>query len=70
MEHSIIVFITSILYAATGSILLWLGYRIFDKLTPGDAHAKIFEEGNIAVSILVGAFVLGLSLIIAAAMVG
>ena len=53
-----------------GSMLLWVGYRLFDWLTPGDAHAKIFEEGNRAVAILAGSFVLGLALIIAAAIHG
>ncbi len=70
MQHALIVFLSSVAYAATGSILLWAGYRLFDRLTPGDAHSKIFDEGNQAVAILVGAFVLGLAIVIAAAMVG
>jgi putative membrane protein len=70
MPHALIIFLSSIAYAAAGSILLWAGYRIFDRLTPGDAHSKIFDEGNIAVAILVGAFVIGLAIVIAASMVG
>ena len=70
MQHALIVFLSSVAYAATGSILLWAGYRLFDRLTPGDAHSKIFDKGNQAVAILVGAFVLGLAIVIAAAMVG
>lgn len=70
MPQALIVFLSSVAYALAGSVLLWIGYRLFDHLTPGDAHAKIFEEGNRAVAILAGAFVLGLALIIAAAIHG
>lgn len=70
MPHALAVLLSSIGYAVLGSILLWIGYRLFDRLTPGDAHAKIFEEGNRAVALLAGAFVIGLSVIIAAAIVG
>ncbi|TXI47625.1 MAG: DUF350 domain-containing protein [Lysobacter sp.] len=70
MPHSLTIFLLTLLYAAAGSLLLWLGYRLFDRLTPGDMHAKIFEEGNVAVAVLAGAFVLGLSIVIAASIVG
>lgn len=70
MPHSLMLFLLTLLYAAAGSLLLWLGYRLFDRLTPGDMHAKIFEEGNVAVAVLAGAFVLGLSIVIAASIVG
>jgi uncharacterized membrane protein YjfL (UPF0719 family) len=32
-------------------------------------HAKIFEEGNVAVAVLAGTFVLGLAIVIAASIV-
>lgn len=70
MPHSVLVFLASIGYALAGSVLLWAGYRLFDRLTPGDAHSKIFDEGNTAVALLVGAFILGLAIVIAAGMVG
>jgi uncharacterized membrane protein YjfL (UPF0719 family) len=57
----------TVVYALLGFALLYIGYRIFDALTPGDAQGKIFKENNTAVAILVGAFVIGLALIIAAA---
>ena len=70
MPHGLIVFLLTLAYAGAGSLMLWLGYRLFDRLTPGDMHAKIFEEGNVAVAVLAGAFVLGLSIVIAASIVG
>ena len=70
MPQGLTVFLLTLVYAAAGSLLLWLGYRLFDRLTPGDMHAKIFEEGNVAVAVLAGAFVVGLSIVIAASIVG
>lgn len=70
LPHSVLVFLASVGYALAGSVLLWVGYRLFDRLTPGDAHGKIFDEGNAAVAILVGAFIIGLAIVVAAAMVG
>jgi uncharacterized membrane protein YjfL (UPF0719 family) len=70
MPHSLLVFLSSVGYALAGSVLLWAGYRLFDRFTPGDAHDKIFQEGNIAVAILVGSFLVALAIVIAAGMVG
>ena len=70
MLHSLAVFASSVGYSIAGSILLWFGYRLFDRFTPGDAQHKIFEEGNIAVAILAGCFVIGLAIVVAAGMVG
>lgn len=70
MPTQLTVFALSIVYALAGAILLWAGYRLFDWLTPGNAHEKIFDEGNTAVAVLFGALIMGLSIVIAAAMVG
>jgi uncharacterized membrane protein YjfL (UPF0719 family) len=48
-------------------ILLFIGYRGFDALTPTDLNKRIFEDGNVAAAILAGAFVLGLAVIVAMA---
>jgi uncharacterized membrane protein YjfL (UPF0719 family) len=59
--------ILSLVYAIVGVILLYGGYRVFDLLTPGNAHDKIFKENNVAVSILIAGFIIGLAIVIAAA---
>ena len=64
------VFILSLIYAAVGMLLLYLGYRIFDWLTPTDMQKKIFEENNTAVAITVGAFIIGLAIVILGAIHG
>ncbi len=64
------VLIVSAVYAVLGMVLLWIGYRVFDMVTPTDMQKKIFEEGNTAVAITVGAFILGLAIVIGAAIHG
>jgi putative membrane protein len=64
------VLILSLIYAAVGMLLLYLGYRLFDLLTPTDMQKKIFEEGNTAVAITVGAFIIGLAIVILGAIHG
>jgi len=64
------VFILSIIYAVLGMVLLYIGYKVFDLITPTDMQKKIFEEGNTAVAITVGAFILGLAIVILGAIHG
>jgi uncharacterized membrane protein YjfL (UPF0719 family) len=57
----------SLVFALLGFILLFVGYRVFDALTPTDLNKRIFEDGNVAAAVLAGAFVLGLAVIVAMA---
>ena len=57
----------SILFAVLGFVLLFVGYRVFDILTPTDLSKRIFEEGNVAAAIIAGAFVIALAMVVAAA---
>ena len=57
----------SVLFALLGFVLLFIGYRVFDAMTPTDLNKRIFEDGNVAAAILAGAFVLGLAFIVAMA---
>jgi uncharacterized membrane protein YjfL (UPF0719 family) len=57
----------SLVFALLGFVLLFIGYRVFDMMTPTDLNKRIFEDGNVAAAILAGAFVLGLAIIIAMA---
>ncbi len=59
-----------VLFALIGIMLAILGYRIFDKCTPGDLHREIVENKNIAAAIVAGAVILGVCVIVAAAMLG
>lgn len=63
-------FFGSILYALIGVAMFWLSFVIIDKLTPYDLWAELVEKQNVAVAIVVAAMSLGISLIVAAAVVG
>ena len=64
LPNEVRVFIFTIVYALLGMVLLFVGYRVFDWLTPTDLQEKIFKEGNVAAAILVGAFIVGLAIVI------
>jgi len=57
----------SALFALLGFVLLFVGYMAFDALTPTKISTKIFEEGNVASAIMAGAFIIGLAIVVAAA---
>lgn len=57
-------------FAVAGIVMAFAGYKIFDKLTPGDLHNEIVEKKNVAAAIVAAAVILGICIIIAAAMIG
>jgi uncharacterized membrane protein YjfL (UPF0719 family) len=59
-----------LIFAVLGIVVAVVGYKVLDKCTPGDLHKEIFENKNVAAAILAGAVILGLCIIIAAAMIG
>ena len=67
VQQTLVNIVLSLVFALLGFILLFVGYRVFDALTPTDLNKRIFEDGNTAAAILAGAFVLGLAVIIAMA---
>lgn len=56
------------IFGFAGILMTIIGYKLFDKMTPGDLHAEIFEHKNVAAAILAGSVIIGVSLILAAAM--
>ena len=67
MEHAINNALLSLLFAVLGFAMLFAGYKLFDIWTPADLSQKIFEEGNVAAAVMLGAFVIGLAIVVAAA---
>ena len=59
-----------LLFTAVGIICAIAGYKLFDKCTPGDLNKEILEHKNIAAAIVAAAVILGVCIIIAAAMLG
>jgi putative membrane protein len=52
-------------FGVLGIALLFLGYKIFDWLTPHLHIEKELTEKNVAVAIVVGAMLIALSIIVA-----
>lgn len=59
-----------VLFSAVGIVAAIAGYKLFDKCTPGDLHREILENKNTAAAIIGGSVIVGVCMIIAAAMIG
>jgi uncharacterized membrane protein YjfL (UPF0719 family) len=56
------------LYATLGVALMWLAYRLFDRLTPQVDFAEELKKGNVAVAIFIAALFLSIALIVGRAL--
>ena len=59
-----------VVFALVGVATAIVGYKIFDKATPGDLTREILENKNIAAAIVAASVIIGVCLIVAAAMIG
>lgn len=62
--------VNSIVYSFLGIIILLAGYFIIEKLTPENTWKEVVEKNNIAVAIVLAAFIIGISMIVSAAIHG
>lgn len=62
--------LSSICFSLLGTALLLLCYWIIEKLTPENTWKEVAQNKNIALAIVMGAFILGLSFIIGCAVHG
>ncbi len=60
--------VLSIVYGLVGIVLLMIGYKIFEWITPFSVNDALSKDQNRAVGIVVGAIFLGVALIVAAAL--
>ena len=51
-------------YAVLGVLLMWISYRLFDKMTPEVDFAAELKKGNVAVAIFIAALFVSIALII------
>lgn len=59
--------VNGLFYAFTGILTFVIVFVIFDRLTPFNLWREILQEKNVALAVLLGAFSIGVCLIIAAA---
>ncbi|MBC5838342.1 DUF350 domain-containing protein [Flavobacterium muglaense] len=62
--------LSSLLFSLLGIIILLIAYFIIEKLTPENTWKEVTEKNNIAVAIVLGALIIGMSMIISAAIHG
>jgi uncharacterized membrane protein YjfL (UPF0719 family) len=68
LQREVQVLLVSVAYALVGLGLLFVAYKVFDALTPQRMEEAIFQRGNVAVAITVGSFILGISIVLSAAL--
>jgi len=54
----------NLVYAALGVVLMWVAYRVIDRLTPEVDFPAELRRGNIAVAIFVAALFISIALIV------
>lgn len=59
--------VDSIVYSIVGTVVLGLSFYVIEKVLPFSMRKEIAEDQNVSLGIILGAFVIGLSIIIAAA---
>ena len=57
------------LFALLGVVLAIIGYKLFDLATPGKLHQEILQNKNVAAAIIGGAIIIGVCVLVAAAMI-
>ncbi|MDJ1503954.1 DUF350 domain-containing protein [Xanthocytophaga agilis] len=60
----------TIIYSVIGLIMCVIGFKVVDWLIPGHLARQIAEEKNIAAALVAAALILGICIIIAAAIAG
>ena len=59
-----------LVFAIVGILLMALGFKVFDWMTPNiDVQKELAERHNMAVAIVIGAVILGVSAIVTVAMI-
>ena len=56
--------LATVAFGVVAILLVVLGYKTFDKLTPRLDFSDLLNKGNIAMAIVVGSFILGLCYVI------
>jgi uncharacterized membrane protein YjfL (UPF0719 family) len=58
--------LSTVVYALIGMLVFGLAFAIFNKLMPFSIRKEIEEDQNTALGVVIGSFLIGLAIIIAA----
>ena len=59
--------LSTLTFGCVGVVLAIVAFKVFDWITPGNLAEEILQKQNIAAAIVVGAFLVGICIIVAAA---
>ena len=57
------------LFGLSGIVLLIIGYYLWELITPYNLRREIHENKNLAVAVVVAAFIIGMAIVIAASLI-
>jgi putative membrane protein len=57
--------VSTVAFGLVAILLVVLGYKVFDKLTPKLDFDDLINKGNVAMAIVIGSFILGLCHVVA-----
>ena len=69
-EHLVRGLVQSLLFSGVGMAVFVAGFFVIRLILPYDVHKEIETDQNTALAVVIGAFILGLAIIIAAAIHG
>lgn len=70
MDPRIETFLWTLAYVGVGLVVFALAFWIIQKATPFSVRKEIEEDHNIALAVIVGSVILGIAIIIGAAITG
>ena len=59
-----------VVFTLIGIVMSVLGFKIWDRITPGNLEEEICKKQNMAAALLGAAIILGTCIVVAAAMIG
>jgi putative membrane protein len=62
--------VDSIVYSALGTVVLLVSFYLIEKVLPFSMRKEIADDQNVSLGIILGAFIIGLSIIISSAIRG
>jgi len=62
--------ISSVVYSFIGIFILGISFYILEKITPENLWKEILDKQNMALAVILGAFIIAISIIIASAVHG
>lgn len=61
--------VNSLIYSAVGLVILLIGFKVFDLATPFSLNKEIADDNNVAAGVVVAGIMIGLGIIVAAAII-